>query len=271
MNDLDIGVIYTHERQWMPRLLDSLAGSSGNLKTRLILIDNASEGGVEPYARRFGTTRVIRNKRRLFYSANLNQILHAASARYTLLLNTDVYFDPEEQCVAQMASFMDSHPQCGMAGCRVYRPNGQYAYPARRFPTFPMVLARRLALEGLLRGTLDDYLYCGQDAAGTWPCDWIAGCFMLIRREAFQQVGDFDTRFVKYFEDVDYSLRMAQAGWQVVHHGATYCYHVESRSSRNLLSADAWRHLQSYLRWLRKWGVAPGRCAAPPDQLRPAA
>lgn len=266
MNDLDIGVIYTHERQWMPRLLSSMAASVGHLKTRLLLVDNVSEDGGEPYLHYFPSTHVIHNWQRLFYGANLNRILEAATARYVLLLNTDMYFDPDEQCLAKMVRFMDRHPRCGIAGCRIYRPDGQEGYCARRFQTFPIILARRLGLGGLLSRTLDQYLYRDRDLEGTWECDWVSGCFMLIRREAYQEVGGFDTHFIKYFEDIDYSLRLALAGWDVMYHGATHCYHVEARASSRLFSADAARHLCSYLRWLHKWGLSPAQ-HIPPKQL----
>ena len=44
--DLDIGVIYTHERELMPRLLATMAASGDGLRMRLILVDNASADGV---------------------------------------------------------------------------------------------------------------------------------------------------------------------------------------------------------------------------------
>ena len=75
--------------------------------------------------------------------------------------------------------------------------------------------------------------------------------------EAVEGVGLFDESFGKYFEDVDMCLRMARAGWQVMYHGATSAYHIEQRASRNLFSADAWKHLRSYLYWLSKWGYRP--------------
>lgn len=259
MSDLDIGVIYTHERQWMPRLLSTMADSTGRLRPRLLLVDNASEDGVEPYTRYFPATEVLYNRQRWFYAANLNRLLAASTAPYVLLLNTDVYFAPHAQCLAKMLHFMDRHPSCGIASCRIYRPDGQDAYSARRFQTLPIILARRLGLGGPLRRTLDHYLYRDRHIEGAWECDWVSGCFMLIRREAYQEVGGFDTRFVKYFEDLDYCLRMAQAGWQVMYNGATHCYHLESRASRQLFSPDAIRHIQSYLRWLHKWGRNPAR------------
>ena len=69
----------------------------------------------------------------------------------------------------------------------------------------------------------------------TWECDWLSGCFLMVRREAIEEVGRFDEGYRKYFEDVDICLRMARAGWQVMYHGATSCYHLESRSSKRLL------------------------------------
>ena len=42
-------------------------------------------------------------------------------------MNTDMYFDPQEQCLARMAAFMESQPCCGMAGCRLYHADGSTA------------------------------------------------------------------------------------------------------------------------------------------------
>ena len=72
---------------------------------------------------------------RLPYAANLNRILAASAARYVLLLNTDMFFDPRQQCLARMVRFMDAQPDCGMAGCRLYHADGSDALAARRFQT----------------------------------------------------------------------------------------------------------------------------------------
>lgn len=254
--DLDIGVIFTHERELMPRLLTTMAASGDGLRMRLILVDNASSG-VEPWCGYLPETQVVCNTRRLGYAVNLNRILDASTAKYVLLMNTDMYFDPREQCLARMAAFMDSRPRCGMAGCRLYHADGADAYAARRFQTLPLVLARRCGLGRLLHGTVDRHFYAEHTPDETWPCDWLSGCFLMIRREAIEQVGRFDEGYGKYFEDVDMGLRMARAGWQVMYHGATSCYHLESRASKRLFSADAWLHLRAYLRWLHRGGWHP--------------
>jgi N-acetylglucosaminyl-diphospho-decaprenol L-rhamnosyltransferase len=270
--DLDIGLIYTHERDWMPRLLPSLHASGNGLAMRLILVDNHSDDGVEPWLPLFPETTVVRNQCSLSYAENLNRILAASTAPYVLLLNTDLLFDVEEQCLAKMVRFMNAHPDCGISGCRVYHEDGSYAHPARRFQTLRIILARRLGLGRLWPTMLNRYLYRERSTRDSFACDWISGCFMLVRREAIREVGPFDEGYLKYFEDCDICLRMARSGWSTMHCGKTYCYHLEHRASKRLLSLDAWKHVRSYARWLRKWGFSPAiQPAAEPERKRHAA
>ncbi len=250
--DLDIGVIYTYERDYMTSLLKTLARSGEGLRMRLILVDNASDAGVGEWNDTFKQIRVLRNTRRLGYAANLNRILEASTARYVLLLNTDMVFDPDEQCLAKMTAFLDRNPRCGLAGCRLYHPDGTYGYPARRFPRLTTIVARRFSSIIRAPRTLQNYLYEDHDREATFQCDWLSGCFLMLRRACHQQVGRFDEGFRKYFEDVDYCGRVTRADWRVMFFGGTYAYHWEQRSSTRLLSRDSWTHIASYARWITK-------------------
>jgi N-acetylglucosaminyl-diphospho-decaprenol L-rhamnosyltransferase len=247
--DLDVGVIYSGERHFLVPLLNSMARAAGDLSVRIVLVDNASRDGVAGSLNWPGPVTVLHNRRRLGYAANLNRILAAATAPYVLLMNTDMAFDPAESCLSKMVQFMDHHPRCGVGVCRLFHPDGSEAYAARRFPTPAVIAARRLGLSHVLQSTLDAYLYRDRDPRASFECDWVSGSFMLVRREALADAGGFDERFRKYFEDVDFCARMWQAGWKVMYHGSTRCYHHEQRASRRLLSTDAWRHATSYLRW----------------------
>ncbi len=261
--DVDVGLIYTGEHAWMSRLASSLRDAGQGLSMRLVLVDNASADGVESWSHCLDETAIVRNQRRLSYAANLNRILARCTARYALLMNTDMFFDPAEPCITRMVRFMDSHPTCGVAGCRLYHADGQFAYPARRFQSPAVVLARRCGLGRLMRRTLDHYLYRNRGEEETWEPDWLSGAFLMVRGEAIQAVGGFDEGYGKYFEDVDLCLRMRLAGWNVFYHGGTYCYHLERRASKNLVSLDALRHLRAYLRWLWKWGFVRKRAPLP--------
>jgi GT2 family glycosyltransferase len=55
-----------------------------------------------------------------------------------------------------------------------------------------------------------------------WPhdteraVDFVIGACMLVRREAYEQVGGFDDAFFMYSEEIDWQRRMHAAGWQVL-------------------------------------------------------
>ncbi len=262
--DIDIGIIYTYERHYIEPLLDSLADSGDKINRRVILVDNRSDDGVDDLAARLPQTLVLHNTERLGYAANLNRILEASSARYVLLMNTDMQFEPGEQCLAKMVDFMDRTPECGLASCRLYHPEGTYLHPPRRFPTVSMILGRRLAPGVLFQASAQHHLYGEHDPRETFPCDWVTGCFMLVRRTSYLHVGGLDLRFRKYFDDTDYCRQMAEAGWQVMFHGETFAYHVEQRASKRWFSRDAATHLASYVKWLWKWRGHPPR----PRRLR---
>jgi GT2 family glycosyltransferase len=53
----------------------------------------------------------------------------------------------------------------------------------------------------------------GED--GIFACDWVDGGTMLVRRQVFEQVGDFDERFWGYCEEADLCLRARRAGFGV--------------------------------------------------------
>jgi GT2 family glycosyltransferase len=50
---------------------------------------------------------------------------------------------------------------------------------------------------------------------GLAPCDWVDGGTLLVRRDVFESVGEFDERFWSYCEESDLCLRVRRAGRRV--------------------------------------------------------
>ena len=47
--------------------------------------------------------------------------------------------------------------------------------------------------------------------------DWVGGAAMLVRREAFDEVGGMDESFFLAYGDIDLGVRLRRAGWRVVY------------------------------------------------------
>jgi N-acetylglucosaminyl-diphospho-decaprenol L-rhamnosyltransferase len=114
---------------------------------------------------------------------------------------------------------------------------------ARRFPTL-LALARRV-ITGIREPGYDH-------RAGPQIIDWAAGYFLLLSREAFEQVGGFDEAYFMYMEDVDLARRLRQKGWNVLWDTSSHIIHDSQRASHR-----QWRHLRWHVRGAVRYLLRP--------------
>ena len=72
----------------------------------------------------------------------------------------------------------------------------------------------------------------GVGASSPRDVEQISGAYMVIRREAWHQVGGFDPAYFMYNEDVDLNVRLRRAGWRIVFLPDAYITHHLGASSR---------------------------------------
>ena len=70
------------------------------------------------------------------------------------------------------------------------------------------------------------------DRADAREVDVVTGCFMLVRREAIEQVGLMDEQFFMYGEEADWCYRFKKAGWKVMFTPVGEIIHLGGQSSR---------------------------------------
>lgn len=75
--------------------------------------------------------------------------------------------------------------------------------------------------------------YQVQDNSQPYPTDWITGCAIMVRAEVIEKLGMLDEQYFAYFEDVDWSLRMKKAGYQLKVHPLSLVYHEAGASSKS--------------------------------------
>ena len=72
------------------------------------------------------------------------------------------------------------------------------------------------------------------DANDVREVDYIRGCFMLVRREAIEQVGVMDEQFFMYGEETDWCYRFKKNGWKVMFSPAGQIIHLHGASSKQV-------------------------------------
>jgi GT2 family glycosyltransferase len=71
------------------------------------------------------------------------------------------------------------------------------------------------------------------DHASVRDCDWVPGCYFLVRKELIDQVGLFDPRYFLYFEEIDLCFAAKRAGWHVTYFPYTSVVHLGGESAKS--------------------------------------
>jgi GT2 family glycosyltransferase len=139
----------------------------------------------------------------------------------------------------------------GVAGPMVRNSRGALEDSARVFPTLGSLLLRAFQEPKGPAYPID---------GGPVSVDWIAGMFMLFRRETYAAIGGFDEAYFLYYEDVDICWRLQAGGFSVVYDPRVHIVHDGQRASRGHPRL-ALHHLRGVTRYLARSnnGRAPGR------------
>jgi hypothetical protein len=191
------------------------------------------------------------------YGAAHNLVLHGSGADYHLVLNPDVELAAD--ALANAVRWLAEHDASSAAAPAVRTPEGAPDFLAKRYPAvfdlflrgFAPAFVQRLFRRRLDRYELRDYIDPDSDKpiAGL-PV--VSGACMLVKRRAIDITGGFDPRYFLYFEDFDWSVRLARTGqlvylpsFRIVHHGGG-------------AARKGWRHIrwfvQSGTRFYRRHG-----------------
>jgi hypothetical protein len=229
----------------------------------LIVVDNDSVDGSETVAEN-GQPHVslVRLPTNTGFAVAANLGARTAAANVLLFINPDCLVaprflepllqelaaDPRHAAVAPCVINEDGSPQGNARGdpTMVTGLFGRSTLLSRLFPSSPW--ARRNVVMPHER----------QSASSV---DWVSGACVLVRREAFNQVGGFDERYFLYWEDADLCRRLRNAGWSIRLRPDARVVHVGARSSRTVkpLAIRAF-HRSAYLYYSTH--IAPSRWSA---------
>lgn len=217
-------------RHLLADCLGALRRAATNVPTQIIVVENASrDGSREALEREHPDVELIVNETNVGFGRANNQALERARGRYVLLLNTDAFVEPDT--LERTVAFMEAHADVGVLGVRLTGRDGALQ-PSCRY--FPNPLNTFVARAGLGRGggplRMVDDLAWSHDTVR--DCDWVPGCYYLVRRRVVVEAGLFDPRFFLYMEEVDHCRRVKALGWRVVYFPDARVVHLGGESAK---------------------------------------
>jgi GT2 family glycosyltransferase len=250
MAKLSIIILNWNTRGLLAQCLNSIEQHKGELQLEIIVVDNASTDGSQAMLEeKYPHVKLITNHQNVGFTKGNNQAMRVAQGDYFLLWNSDAFATPGAfQSLLRLA---EKEPKAAIVGAQLR--NADHSFQAS-YSRFPNQLREFLILTGLGRALLGrTYPSRGpEEEKGPQVVDYVEGACLLVRRQAFQEVGGFDEGFFMYAEEVDWCYSMAKHGWQVWYQPEARVIHLGGASStgrRTHREADLYR---SRIRFFRK-------------------
>jgi len=239
--DLSIVILSYNTKEMLHDCLRSVSENIGGvvynalagMRAEVFVVDSGStDGSIELVRERFPWVDLTITQGFGGFAHANNLALRRAVGRYQLLLNSDTILP--SGALLKVIAFMDSHLEIGVLGIKLVKGDGSLDLACRR--GFPTPLASFYRLSGLARlfphsPRFARYNLTYLDPDQTTEVDSVCGAFMLVRKEAIEQVGLLDESFYFYGEDLDWAFRFKEKGWKVFYYPEVQALHYKGQTS----------------------------------------
>ncbi|NIO21773.1 MAG: glycosyltransferase [Candidatus Aenigmarchaeota archaeon] len=235
MIDASIIIVNWNTKDYLLQCLESLILETNRCNIEIIVVDNGStDGSPETVKERFRNVRLIQNRDNLGFAKANNIGIRQSSGRYICLLNSDMKV--LEGCIDRMVTYMDQNRSIGVLAPKILNPDMTTRFDCREFPTIWNTFCRALGLHKIFPRNrfFSDYIMWYFPHNSIRSIDYVAGCFLMVRKSAIDEVDLLDENFFMYAEDKDWCKRLREAGWDVVFYPyAEAIHHAGASSARS--------------------------------------
>ena len=229
--------------------LDSLRASEHPVE--LVVVDNASTDGSPDELAALDDVHLVRSARNLGFGGGVNLGVRTVDPDgAVLLVNPDATLAPD--AVGRLVDTLQARPLAAAVGPLVRNPDGTVQPSKRTFPSWTQA-AMHSTIGVFWPGNPGTRAYVCADAPEDRPSrvGWLSASVLLIRADAFREVGMFDERFFFYVEDLDLCRRFADAGHELWFEPRAKAVHAWGGSTRKP-TKQLWQHHTNLYRYVRK-------------------
>lgn len=174
-----------------------------------------------------------------------------------IVTNPDIYFEKKE--FLKIINFMNLKSNSKIVCCSPLLRNhkNQIQFSAKKNPTILSLLIGRFKVLEKLK-FLERYISNNQNRAITKKqlidCEYLSGCFLIIRAKIFIKIRGFDERYFLHFEDADISRTLNKHG-DCIHYPYSTIFHKWNRGSHKSFKQTILL-IKSMIKYYQKWGLS---------------
>ena len=203
-------------------LIDSIPLNDDSLE--VIVVDNASKADeATTIQQRYPQVKVIKSDKNLGFAGGNNLGIKAAHGKYLFFLNNDTLLRPQTSDFRHLISRLGADEKIG-AVC----PKIRFAWVSNPIqfagytPLSPITMRNR----SIGFGEEDNGQY---DKAH--PTPYAHGAAMMVKREVIEKAGLMPECYFLYYEELDWSMMIRRAGYEIWYEPTCTVYHKESQAT----------------------------------------
>ena len=253
--DLSIIIINWNSANYLRECLRSIYLRAQDFHFEVIVVDNASyDGCAEMLALEFPEVSFVQSKENLGFARANNLAAWHSDGDVLLFLNPDT--EIRGPALSVLLASARELPGAGAVGARILNGDGSIQttcllpFPTIANQILDAALLRKLAPNARIWGLRPLYT----QVPAPEPVEGISGACLMTRQDVFQAVGGFSEDYFMYYEDVDYCLKVRNAGWNnyfvpdavITHHGGKSSGGEYSKSSTMMMTESAWKFFRKH-------------------------
>lgn len=210
--DISICISSYKARDLLLQCLEAVYASPPTVAYEVIVVnDYSGDGTAEAVTERFPEVNFSENPGPVGIARGFNGTFVQATGRYILQLSADVI--PKPGAIDALYEFMEAHPEAGMVGAQILNPDGTLQPCGRHFPTLASVIKDRFRVHLISPEAYFHQPYRNYDVVE--EVDEMPDACLMVRRETYDQVGGLDENLKRFYDDVEWCLRIKKGGWKI--------------------------------------------------------
>lgn len=192
------------------------------------MVDNASqndEGTI--ISKRFPQVCVVRSDQNLGFAGGNNLGIKTAHGQYLFIVNNDTVFmgtDAEKRsAINGLVARLESDPKIGIVCPKIRFYWGNYPIQYAGYTPLSSITLRNRSI-GFNEEDHGQY-----DVAHTTP--YAHGAAMMVKRDVVEKTGFMPECFFLYYEELDWSMMIRRADYQIWYDPCCTVFHKESQST----------------------------------------
>ena len=226
-----------------------------NETMEVIVVDNASlQDEATLIKKKYPQVNIIRSDINLGFAGGNNLGIKAAKGKYIFLINNDTIIKDFD--FDSLINRLESSPEIGVVCPKIKFAWGKMLIQFAGYTPLSKITVRNKSIG------------FGEDDLGQYdiphPTPYAHGAAMLIKRDVIDKVGLMPECYFLYYEELDWSMMITRAGYEIWYEPACTIYHKESQTTgqnsplrtyyitrnRLLLVKRNWKGITKYISYI---------------------